>query len=85
MPSGRRALTSSARSGVCAPGSHSSADVVTLLEHAHPDEIERSLYEADHVARAFESSEASFEPSNGIGRLSMHRRPARSPIPIPSP
>jgi glycosyltransferase involved in cell wall biosynthesis len=38
----------------CAPGSRSSACVVSLLEEAHPDEIERSLYEVDHVARAFE-------------------------------
>jgi glycosyltransferase involved in cell wall biosynthesis len=38
----------------CAPGSRSSAKVVPLLEVSHPDEIERSLYEADHVARAFE-------------------------------
>jgi glycosyltransferase involved in cell wall biosynthesis len=37
----------------CAPGSTSSADVVTLLAEPRPDEIERSLYEADHVARAF--------------------------------
>lgn len=38
----------------CAPGSKSSAKVMPLLGVAHPDEIERSLYEADHVARAFE-------------------------------
>jgi glycosyltransferase involved in cell wall biosynthesis len=38
----------------CAPGSVSSAKVVTLLDEAHPDEIERSLYEVDHVARAFD-------------------------------
>ncbi|HTD08042.1 MAG TPA: glycosyltransferase family 4 protein [Solirubrobacteraceae bacterium] len=37
----------------CAPGSTSSARVVSLLDEAHPDEIERSLYEVDHVARAF--------------------------------
>jgi glycosyltransferase involved in cell wall biosynthesis len=37
----------------CAPGSVSSARVVTLLDESHPDEIERSLYEVDHVARAF--------------------------------
>ena len=37
----------------CAPGSTSSADVVTLLDDTHPDEIERSLYEVDHVACAF--------------------------------
>ncbi len=38
----------------CAPGSRSSARVVPLLEQPHPEEIERSLYEVDHVARAFE-------------------------------
>ena len=38
---------------LCAPGSQSTARVVTLLDEARPDEIERSLYEADHVARAF--------------------------------
>ncbi len=41
----------------CAPGSLSSARVVTLLDEHHPDEIERSLYEVDHVARAFEAIE----------------------------
>jgi glycosyltransferase involved in cell wall biosynthesis len=38
----------------CAPGSASSAHVVTLLARSHPDEIERSLYEVDHVAQAFD-------------------------------
>jgi len=38
----------------CAPGSTSRADVVTLLDESHPDEIERSLYEVDHVGRAFD-------------------------------
>jgi len=38
----------------CAPGSVSRADVVTLLAESHPDEIERSLYEVDHVGRAFD-------------------------------
>jgi glycosyltransferase involved in cell wall biosynthesis len=42
----------------CAPGSESSAHVVELLGLPHPDEIERSLYEADHVARAFEQIDA---------------------------
>lgn len=37
----------------CAPGSRSSARVVPLLEQAHPEEIERSLYESDHVSQAF--------------------------------
>ena len=38
----------------CAPGSRSSARVMPLLDESHPEEIERSLYEVDHVARAFE-------------------------------
>jgi glycosyltransferase involved in cell wall biosynthesis len=38
----------------CAPGSASSASVVTLLKESHPDEIERSLYEVDHVGQAFD-------------------------------
>lgn len=38
----------------CAPGSTSGARVSTLLGECHPDEIERSLYEVDHVARAFD-------------------------------
>jgi glycosyltransferase involved in cell wall biosynthesis len=38
----------------CAPGSVSRANVVTLLDESHPDEIERSLYEVDHVGRAFD-------------------------------
>lgn len=42
----------------CAPGSESSAHVVELLKRPHPDEIERSLFEADHVARAFEQIDA---------------------------
>ena len=45
----------------CAPGSASAARVETLLDAAHPDEIERALYEADHVARAF----AVIEPRDG--------------------
>jgi glycosyltransferase involved in cell wall biosynthesis len=38
----------------CAPGSVSCATVVTLLAESHPDEIERSLYEVDHVGQAFD-------------------------------
>ncbi|MGO9958866.1 MAG: glycosyltransferase family 4 protein [Solirubrobacteraceae bacterium] len=47
----------------CAPGSTSSAKVVTLLAEAHPDEIERSLYEVDHVVRALDEVDAA-----GLGR-----------------
>ncbi len=36
-----------------APGSCSEAEVVELLDAPHPEAIERALYEADHVARAF--------------------------------
>jgi glycosyltransferase involved in cell wall biosynthesis len=46
---------------LCAPGSTSSATVVTLLDAPHPDEIERSLYEVDHVARAFEAIDLAAE------------------------
>ncbi len=43
----------------CAPGSVSSAKVVTLLAESHPDEIERSLYEVDHVVRALDEIEVA--------------------------
>ena len=36
-----------------APDSRSKAEVRCVLETAHPDEIERARWEADHVARAF--------------------------------
>jgi glycosyltransferase involved in cell wall biosynthesis len=39
----------------CAPGSTSKATVRPLLERAHPESIGRALFEADHVARAFEA------------------------------
>jgi glycosyltransferase involved in cell wall biosynthesis len=38
----------------CAPGSRSKAKVRPLLDSAHPESIERSLLEADHVGRAFD-------------------------------
>ncbi len=42
-----------------APGSVSCAEVRPLLDRAHPDAIERSLYEADHIARAFAAIDAA--------------------------
>ncbi|MEA2325024.1 MAG: hypothetical protein QOD81_4874 [Solirubrobacteraceae bacterium] len=42
-----------------APDSHSPAEVHTVLSAPHPDEIERSLWEADHVARAFDAIDAA--------------------------
>jgi glycosyltransferase involved in cell wall biosynthesis len=38
----------------CAPGSVSRATVVPVLRSPHPDEIERALFEADHVAQVFD-------------------------------
>ncbi len=40
-----------------APGSRSEAEVRPLLASAHPEAIERSLFEVDHVARAFAAIE----------------------------
>ena len=54
----------------CAPGSRSSAATVPLLDEAHPSEIERSLYEADHVARAFAAIDAARD--EGIGFDIVH-------------
>jgi glycosyltransferase involved in cell wall biosynthesis len=43
----------------CAPGSVSKARVRPLLPAAHPESIERALFEADHVGRAFEAFDAA--------------------------
>lgn len=43
----------------CAPGSSSRATLRPLLSRAHPEGIERSLFEADHVARAFEAFDSA--------------------------
>ena len=43
---------------LAAPGSHSPAAVVTLLEAPQPRKIGQTLYEIDHVLRAFEVLEA---------------------------
>jgi glycosyltransferase involved in cell wall biosynthesis len=42
-----------------APSSDSLADVHPVLEDSHPDEIERSRWEVDHVARAFTEIDAA--------------------------
>ena len=47
-----------------APGTESDAEVLSPLEGPHPDEIEMSLYESDHVASAFarvDESERGFD------------------------
>jgi glycosyltransferase involved in cell wall biosynthesis len=43
----------------CAPGSRSRARVHPVLDEAHPESIERSLFEADHVARVFRAVDAA--------------------------
>jgi glycosyltransferase involved in cell wall biosynthesis len=45
-----------------APGTTSRAQVLSPLEGPHPDEIEMSLYEADHVASAFARMEEADTP-----------------------
>ena len=45
-----------------APGTRSSAKVLSPLEGAHPDEIQMSLYEADHVASAFARIDEERDP-----------------------
>jgi len=49
-----------------APGTRSSADVLSPLEDPHPDEIQMSLYEADHVASAFARIDEEEEPFDVI-------------------
>jgi len=44
-----------------APGSRSAARVYPLLQDAHPDEIGSSLFESDHVARAWGQIESAAE------------------------
>jgi glycosyltransferase involved in cell wall biosynthesis len=48
----------------CAPGSGTKATVRPLLSEAHPDRIERALYEADHTARAFEGVDEAAAAEN---------------------
>ena len=45
-----------------APGTRSRAEVLSPLERSHPDEIQLSIYEADHVASAFARIDEAEEP-----------------------
>jgi glycosyltransferase involved in cell wall biosynthesis len=45
-----------------APGSRSPADVKSPLEESHPDKIQQAIYEADHVASAFDSIDEAEQP-----------------------
>lgn len=69
----------------CAPGSASSAKLETLLDGTHPDEIQRALYEVDHVARAFRVIDDACPPfdvvhdHSGFAALAMADR-MRTPM-----
>jgi glycosyltransferase involved in cell wall biosynthesis len=56
----------------CAPGSSSKARVRPLLPLAHPESIERALFEADHVGRAFEAVDAAAEAGNPFDVVHDH-------------
>jgi glycosyltransferase involved in cell wall biosynthesis len=56
----------------CAPGSKSRAKVRPLLERAHPESIERSLFEADHVGRAFDAIDAAAEAGEPFDLIHDH-------------
>jgi glycosyltransferase involved in cell wall biosynthesis len=56
----------------CAPGSRSSATVHPLLADSHPESIERSLFEADHVARAFEAIAAAADVGDPFDVIHDH-------------
>ena len=56
----------------CAPGSSSTATVRPLLDSAHPEHIERSLIEADHVARAFAGIDAAADQGSSFDVVHDH-------------
>jgi glycosyltransferase involved in cell wall biosynthesis len=49
-----------------APGTESQAEVLSPLEGSHPDEIQMSLYEVDHVASSFARIDEAEEPFDVI-------------------
>ena len=56
----------------CAPGSSSRAKVRPLLERPHPESIERSVFEADHVACAFGEIDAAARAGNPFELVHDH-------------
>src|SRR5919107_1244935 len=56
----------------CAPGSRSRARVHPVLDEAHPESIERSLFEADHVARVFRAVDAAAAESTPFDVVHDH-------------
>ena len=51
-----------------APGSRSPAEVHSPLAEPHPDEIQFSLFEVDHVARSFDAIDAAAEDGEPVRR-----------------
>jgi glycosyltransferase involved in cell wall biosynthesis len=56
----------------CAPGSSSRAKVRPLLERPHPESIERSVFEADHVACGFGEIDAAARAGNPFELVNDH-------------
>jgi glycosyltransferase involved in cell wall biosynthesis len=71
-----------------APGSRSSATVHEVLPESHPNQIGESLYESDHVARAFDALEQmaklgqSFDIIHDHSGFTAVAFAARIPIPL---
>jgi glycosyltransferase involved in cell wall biosynthesis len=56
----------------CAPGSSSKAKVRPLLDAPHPERIEWSLFEADHVGRAFDIIESEANTGEAFDLVHNH-------------
>jgi len=56
----------------CAPGSSSNAKLRPLLPTSHPESIERALFEADHVGRAFGAFDAAAADDNPFDVVHDH-------------
>src|SRR3954468_3468427 len=60
------------------PGSESPADVISPLEEAHPDEIQFSMWEIDHVAAASMRSTRPTRPATRSMSCTITRASPRS-------
>jgi glycosyltransferase involved in cell wall biosynthesis len=56
----------------CAPGSTSAARVRAVLSAPHPESIERSLFESDHVSRTFAAVDAAADDGNPFDVVHDH-------------
>jgi glycosyltransferase involved in cell wall biosynthesis len=55
-----------------APGSRSPAEVRTPLSEPHPDEIQFSMWEVDHVARSFDAIDAAADDGDPFHAVHDH-------------